>query len=325
MRFSGESDDIYARFRKHAHRRFGEAAARYLAEYQGKDKRRAAYALETVGPFIAHLKLIDVDDEALQPFKEARKAGTTPFKKPAMVGTINKELTHVVTVLNKAARVWRWIPMAPKIEHLKGPARKAYPLTWDEQDRLFRCLPTGWDVGAALFAVNTGVRKSELFGLKWTDLIRMPELGPDIYVFVLRTAKNGHQRAVICNSIARRAVEAQRVWQMENGWSEYVFPSRCSHKLGSKVRNAGKVWDKAWKMAGLPFNPLVKRGVHSCRHTYAHRLRAAGVPKEDRNALLGHANTDLAEHYSSPDVSRLLAYAERVCERKETTVLRAIG
>lgn len=326
MRPIGEPD-IYARFRKHAHRRFGEAVARYIAEYQGKDKRRAAAALESTAPYVAHLKCIDVDDEALQQFKEDRKAGKGQFKKPAMVGTINKELTHVVTVLNKAARVWRWIPQAPKIEHLKGPTRLPYPLTWEEQDRLGRHLPTGWDVGAMCFAINTGVRKEELFGLKWTDLVRVPELGPDIFVFVLHgeNVKNGHSRAVICNSIARRAVEAQRVWQMENGFSEFVFPTRASNRRGSKVRDGGKTWDQAWKDAGLPTGPLTKRGIHNCRHTFAHRLRAAGVPKEDRNALLGHANTDLAEHYSTPDIGRLLEHAEKVCVRKETTVLRAVG
>lgn len=112
---------------------------------------------------------------------------------------------------------------------------------------------------------------------------------------------------------------------MENGFSEYVFPSRARGSQGSKVRDGGKTWDRAWKEAGLPTGPLVKRGIHNCRHTFAHRLRASGCPKEDRNALLGHANTDLAEHYATPDIERLLAHAEKVCERKETTVLRVMA
>jgi hypothetical protein len=49
------------------------------------------------------------------------------------------------------------------------------------------------------------------------------------------------------------------------------------------------------------------------------------VPQEDRNALLGHANKNLAEHYSRPDVERLLAHAEKITQRKETTILRAVG
>jgi integrase len=313
---------IYDRFERHAERTFAEAATRYLAEFQGKDKSRAAQSIFSVAPYIGHLRLIDVDDEAMAQFKEDRRSGRSPFAKPAMVGTVNKDLTQVVTVLNKAARVWRWIPLAPKIEHVKGPVKQAHPLTWDEQSRLFSCLPTGWDVGAAAFAINTGVRREELFGLRWKDLIRIPELGPDIFVFVLADTKNGHQRAVICNSIARKAVEHQRKHQLKHGQSDYVFPTRYLGRTGGKVRSAGKVWSRAWKLAGLPAGPMVKQGIHNCRHTFAHRLRAAGVPQEDRNALLGHANTNLAEHYATPDIERLLGHAEKVTERKETTILR---
>jgi integrase len=317
---------INDRFERYADKTFGEAAARYLAEFDGKpaSKERAAHALYSVAPYIAHLPLIDVDDEALLQFKEDRKAGRSPFKKPAMVGTIGKELTQVTTVLSKACRVWRWLPSVPLLQHPKGPRRVAYQFDWAEQDKLFRCLPTGWDVGAAVFAVNTGVRKEELFSLKWTDLQWVPELGEGVFVFVLRDTKNGKQRAVICNSIARTAVERQRKFQAKYGQSEWVFPSRWAGNLGGKVRASGKAWANAWKAAGLPTGPYIKRGIHCCRHVFAYRLRAAGTPKEDRDALLGHSNADISTHYAPADLGRLLEYAERVTERKTTTVLRAV-
>jgi integrase len=316
---------IYERFERHAERTFADAAARYLAEFQGKDKLRSAHCIASVAPYIGQLRLIDVDDEAMQAFKEDRRLGRPPFGKPAMVGTVNKELSQVVTVLNKAARIWRWIPSAPKIEHVRGAVRQAYPFTLEEQKRLFAELPSGWDVGAAVFAVNTGVRKEELFGLKWTDMVRVPELGDGVFVFVLVDTKNGHQRAVICNSFARNAVEQQRKWQAKHGWSTYVFPSRRHGYAGERCKATGRIWGEAWIRAGLPSGPLVKKGIHNCRHTFAHRLRAAGVPQEDRNALLGHANTNLAEHYALPDLERLLAHAEKVVQLKETTVLRVVA
>jgi integrase len=254
----------------------------------------------------------------LAQFKDDRRSGSHPFTKAAMVGTINKELTLATTILNKAARVWRWIPISPKIELLQGARRVAYPLTWDEQARLFSSLPRGWDVGCAVFAVNTGVRKAELFGLKWSDMVPIPEL--ETFVFVLQQTKNGEQRAVICNSLARRAVGYQR----GNG-SKYVFPSRSPSNKGGKMSvQSGKVWLRAWEKAGLPSDPMIKKGIHNLRHTFAHRLRAAGVPQEDRNALLGHARTNLAEHYAMPDIERLSKAAEKVTERKDTVVLRAV-
>ena len=35
--------------------------------------------------------------------------------------------------------------------------------------------------------------------------------------------------------------------------------------------------------------------------------------------------SELAQHYASPDVARLLAHAEKVCERRDTTMLRSVG
>jgi integrase len=336
-----ESRSIYDRFERHAERTFAEAASRYLAEFQGKDKRRVAAAVEVVVPYIGSLRLIDVDDEAMGQFKEDRRLGRPPFvfedgrPRPAMVGTINKELTQVTTILNKACEVFRWIPSAPKIQHVVGARKQAYPLTWEEQDALFRCLPSGWDAGAALFAINTGVRKEELFGLKWSDRRYVPELDiknedgtikERMYVFVITETKNGHPRAIICNSVARRAVEHSAKWLLKKQvTSEFVFPSHQKGNLGGRCTGSAKIWYDAWKLSGLPSGPLVKKGIHNCRHTFAHRLRAAGVPQEDRNALLGHANSNLAEHYATPSLERQLAHAEKVTARKETTVLRSVG
>jgi hypothetical protein len=77
-------------------------------------------------------------------------------------------------------------------------------------------------------------------------------------------------------------------------------------------------WQRARHDAGLP---LVR--VHDLRHSFACRLRAAGVSAEDREALLGHANHSMAGHYASADVGHLLAQANLIVERRDTrTVLR---
>jgi integrase len=300
---------IYDRFDQHANRTFGEAAERYLREFTGKDRTRIEHAIAALLPYIGHLRLIDVDDEALAQFKHDRANGVGHFDQPAMVGTTNKELTQATTIINRACKYWRWLPSTPMFVHLEGPERHGYPLSWDEQDRLFEQLPTGWDVCAALFAINTGVRKSELFGLKWSDMREIPSL--NTFVFILRETKNGEQRAVITNSIARRVVG-----HMRGQHPEFVFPSPL-------VRQAGKVYIEAWKRAGLPCDKLTKRGIHNLRHSCAFRLRQAEVPQEDRNAILGHARTNLAEHYALPDIERLTAAAERITIRRESVILRA--
>jgi hypothetical protein len=59
--------------------------------------------------------------------------------------------------------------------------RLPYPITWKERDRLLRRLPT--HLGRmALFAVNTGLRDSNVCGLQWTWEVVVPEVGRSVFV-----------------------------------------------------------------------------------------------------------------------------------------------
>ena len=312
---------IWERYNETAMTPFNIVADKYLDNFDGKDKHRQSLALNSVRPYIGAMPIIDVNDSALEPFKRDRLAGTGHFTKPVMAGTVNKELTAVSTVLNRACRDWDMLPRVPRIRQVKGEKRIPYPLTWDEQERLFSQF-YGYERCAWLFAVNTGVRKGELFGLKWSDMRPVPEL--DTFVFILTDTKNGQDRAVICNSIARRCVNHMR----DNG-SELVFPSRFARTDSRgrsrtyKIRQSGKVFSAAWLAAGLPSDPLIRKGAHNLRHTFGQRLRAAGVSEEDRALLLGHANASLVQHYAAGDIKRLTESAELVTTRTDSVILRA--
>jgi integrase len=303
------------RIERHARRTFAEAATKYLQGYEGKDKRRVAYALKSLTPYVGDLVLMDVNDDALSDFKRDRAQGLGKFTRPASAGTINFEITLASTILNCACREWEWLPRALKLKRVHGARKQPYPLTWEEQDRLFVRLPQHWAEGLALFGVNTGVRQDELLGLRWDQEVKVPTL--DTFVFVLSDTKNDQPRAVICNSLARLAVDRQR----DNG-SEYVFASRSNRSKGERMRYLDPHWWDAWKAAGLPTDKWTRRGPHNMRHTFAHRLRLANVSEEDRNALLGHAKTNLAQHYAMPDIERLTKLSELVTQRTEGVILR---
>jgi integrase len=53
--------------------------------------------------------------------------------------------------------------------------------------------------------------------------------------------------------------------------------------------------------------------VHDLKHTFGRRLRAAGVSFEDRQDLLGHKCQRITTHYSHPELSNLIAAAEKAC------------
>ena len=289
-------------------RTFEQAAVKYIEDYQSKRSiERDVIALKIVMPYIGKLPLDRVHNDALVKFKQdRRKAGR-------MAGTINKELAVVRRILNLAARVWRhpngqtWLPAPPLLEMERGPARRPYPISWEEQGRLFRELPAHLE-RIALFAVNTGCRSGEICRLSWEWEVAVPEVDDSVFIVPDTVAKNGQERIVVLNRIARKVVEGER------GKHPGIVFTYHGNRL-SRVRN--HAWKKARDRAGLP-----EVRVHDLRHTFGHRLRAAGVSFEDRQDLLGHKSARITTHYSSPDLIRLLSAANLLCEKRPATVLR---
>jgi len=102
--------------------------------------------------------------------------------------TINRSLEIVRTVLNRAARSYRddvgrpWLEgMPPLIRMLPEARRQPYPITWEEQDRLFPKLSARL-ARMALFAVNTGLRESNVCRLEWAREVKVPEIERSVFV-----------------------------------------------------------------------------------------------------------------------------------------------
>jgi integrase len=298
--------------RAHARQRFVDCAARYIVDSSNnRSVADTAWHVRLLMPYIGDLEVRAIHDGTLRDFIRDRLAsGVTPT-------TINRTLEIVRAVLNRAARVYRddngrpWLEgVPPLITMLAENRRLPYPITWEEQDRLFAKLPARI-TRMALFAVNTGLRESNLCGLEWAWEVAVPEVGRSVFVIPPQAFKSKRAHVVILNDVAWSIVQEQRgkhpIW---------VFPYR-----GKAVRTINNTaWQRARREAYL--QPV---RVHDLRHTFACRLRAAGVSQEDREVLLGHANHSMAGHYASADVGRLLRQANLILDRQETrTVLRVV-
>lgn len=314
---------MWGRFERYAGKTFGQAAAEYLYdaehERQVKDLDRLASCVYNLSLYIANEPLIEVDEELIKPYKRDRLDGSGAFDKPAMPGTVNKEMRTLRAVLRYAARVLRWIPESPLIRDVKGPKKVAHPLSLIEKNRIFGALPEHWRNGAAQFALYTGVRRSELTSLKWEHM--QPFNGR--YIFTLVDTKNGKQRAVICNSKATEAVEYMRRWQADQP-NELVFPSRLT---GGEIKNVNGTWKNAWYAADMPRGAGVLKGWNTLRHTFASWLMACGVEDELRDKLMGHHQADIRYNYSQPALEVLFDAAETITDDtriRGATILKAV-
>jgi integrase len=294
-------------------RTFEQAAAKYVLE--NRHKRSLAddvSRLKGVLPWIGDVALDRLHLGSLQPWIADRRGSGVS------VGTFNHGLQIVRRILNLAAGEWMdeqgltWLQAAPKIKLLAHhDKRQPYPLSWEEQSRLFAELPQHL-AEMALFAVNTGCRDAEICNLQWDWEVAVAELDTSVFIIPASRAKNGEERVVVLNRIARSVVDARR-----GAHGQYVFAFK-----GRPVRHMlNSAWKKARARVGLDH---VR--VHDLKHTFGRRLRASGVSFEDRQDLLGHRSGRITTHYSAADLSRLLEAANSMCERDgrrpELVVLR---
>ncbi|HFL3491306.1 TPA: tyrosine-type recombinase/integrase [Legionella pneumophila] len=290
-------------------RTFKEAATKFLMENQHKRSiSDDAGRLREVVKYIGDLPIEAIHIGSLQSFIEGRR------KDEVSTRTINHGLMIVRRILNLAASEWMdefgltWLNSAPKIKLLPEPdLRKPYPLSWDEQNKLFQQLPEHLK-NMALFAVNTGCRDREICELRWDWEIQIPEL-PHIIVFIVpgELVKNGEERLIVCNETVREVIEGER-------------GKHPTHVFSFKGRPLSRMLSTGWRQAREKAK-LPEVRVHDLKHTFGRRLRAAGVSFEDRQDLLGHRSGRITTHYSSAELQSLYQAANKICENRKSGVI----
>jgi integrase len=262
--------------------------------------------LKLLMPWIGHRPIDHLHVGTLQPWIEYRQ------REGKAVGTINHGLKVVRRILNLAASEWvdeqglTWLAASPKIKMLPDQhKRPPYPLSWEEQRQLFGEFPD-YLAQMALFAVNTGCRDQEICSLRWDWEVAVPQVGTSVFIIPGTCIKNGDERLVVLNRIAKSVVELRRGIGL-------------THVFTYEGKPITRMMTSAWKRARLRAKmPQVR--VHDLKHTFGRRLRAAGVSFEDRQDLLGHRSARITTHYSAAELSRLIAAANTVCERDASHV-----
>ncbi len=144
--------------------------------------------------------------------------------------TINYALQTVRHLLNMAATEWldeyglTWLKSAPKIKLLQQrDARAPYPMSWDEQTKLFNELPAHL-ARMALFKVNTGCREQEVCNLRWDWEVAVPELDTSVFIIPAHAVKNRTERLVVLNVVAKSVIE-----EVRGDHPEFVFTHKGNH------------------------------------------------------------------------------------------------
>jgi integrase len=114
------------------------------------------------------------------------------------------------------------------------------------------------------------------------------ELDTSVFIIPEDSVKNGEERLVVLNRVAKSVVESQRGLHPTHVFARVPPPK-------GEARPLPKMYGTAWKQAreraankwaerhGAPASEGFRKiRVHDLKHTYGRRLRAAGVSFEDR-------------------------------------------
>lgn len=286
----------------------------FKAHHRGHEKTE--HTLSTCFEPIMSLRLVEVAGRDLE---QIRTAWLNSGNKPS---TANRKMGSISGVFSRAVD-WGYLEASPldkvkalkvdtkgRIRYLSKDESKALREALDarqERIRAERDSANQWrterkqellaDLRAVTFTdhlkpmvlltLNTGLRRGELFNLRWPDV----NLQAKTITVVGEGAKTTETRHIPLNAEALATLEA---WKKQSAPGGYVFPGQD----GERMTDVKTAWLELLKNAGM-----ADFRWHDMRHDFASRLVMAGVPLNTVRDLLGHSDIKMTLRYAhlAPD------------------------
>ncbi|MBI5150140.1 MAG: site-specific integrase [Candidatus Omnitrophica bacterium] len=255
--------------------KFEDFAAEFLnihCKANKKSWKSDFYNLETLKGYFGGKYLYTIAIKDIEKFKLERSGQVGP-------ATVNRELATLKTMFSKAV-IWDKLheSTARNVKFLKEPAGRLRFLEREEIVKvLANCNKRLRPV--VVLALNTGMRRGELFGLKWHDVDFKNN------IITLLDTKNGEKREVYINEQVKTALIRVR----KHPESPYIF---CN-SLGKPCHDIRKSFFTALKKSGIKDFHF-----HDLRHTFASQLVMSGIDINTVRELLGHKDIRMTLRYS---------------------------
>ena len=218
-------------------------------------------------------------------------------------------------------------PVTKSVKCPKKPEKNTRVLTLDEQERFLTAARESINYYHFLFILQTGVRSSELRGLKWGDVdfqnriihirrnVTHDSNNNRFITGELKTSSG--QRDIPMTKTAydllmdikgQQAVKKNRVIQFE--FADHVFLNRSGKLLPNS--NYDRYLEKICDKAGIE-----RISMHTLRHTFATRCIESGMKPKTLQKILGHANIsmtmDLYVHVTEDEKEKEMQQFEQMC------------
>ena len=194
--------------------------------------------------------------------------------------TVNRELSVLSKLFTLAVRHEKAdLNPCQSVERFALDNERVRYLTEDEEQRLFQAMGENQQLkDIVTVALHTGMRRGEIFNLKWFDL------DFDRGLIQVRKTKTKLNRVVPMNARVREVLNQQ------TRTSEFIF---TSDKTGGRLKDVKKAFNTARVEAGIPDFQL-----RDLRHSCATRLSDRGEELVTVAEILGHTDIRMTKRYS---------------------------
>ena len=228
--------------------------------------------------------LQDITQHKVQSFKSERaktvrtlESGKTKSISPT---TVNRQLTCLKSIFNKAI-AWNKFTGTNPVKGIKLFKENNARLRFLEKEEITKllsnCIPSLKPI--VIVALNTGMRKGEIMGLKWRDIDFKRG------IVHLQNTKNGEKREIPINETVINALIGVR----KHPESELIFVKENGEPYGDFKKSFFTACEKS---------DIKSFCFHSLRHTFASHLVMNGVDLNTVRELLGHKSLLMTLRYS---------------------------
>ena len=235
-----------------------------------------------------------------------------PFS-PSTVVRYMAPLSHAFGV---AVREWGWLDDSPlrKVERPSEPDGRIRFLSDEERDRLLtacRESSNPWLYTAVVVALSTGMRKSELMNLRWSQVdLKQGRI-------TLTMTKNGDIRVVPLTGAAQALLqEHAKVRRID---TDLVFPGKYRRRAPTASPDTPLEWHPidlrgAWESA-LKRAEIDDFRWHDLRHSTASYLVMGGASLAEIAEVLGHRTLAMVRRYAHLSEAHTANVVSRMTER----------
>ena len=234
--------------------------------------------------YFGDMPITQISQQMLDDYKSSR------LKDGASNNTVNHELVNLSHMMKMAIR-WGYIDrnIVSTVEKMKVSKKVMRFLNQDEIRRLIEASRDSYIYPLIMTALHTGMRKSELFNLMWSDV------NFDQQMITVQSkgdwhTKNYRSRTLQLTPVLYEVLKVHRQLYLElRIQNDYVFTYQGNRIKTDICASLGTVMKKAG---------LTDVTLHTLRHTFASQLVMAGVSLMEVQKLMGHQSFETTLQYA---------------------------